>query len=72
VASGEDRGGYRPADDTERRRACEKADRELIEAERSIEEVQIERRDAEPEAAQRGGREVEDGVAPSQGQGPRG
>src|SRR5439155_410030 len=59
-------GGHRADDDAEGGRADERAERDSVVAERAVEEVQIERRDAQTEASERCGREVEEGVAPSE------
>src|SRR5207245_8381019 len=60
--------GDRAGDDAEGLSTGEKTDREGIEAERSIEKVQVELRDAQAEAAEARRDQVEDGIASSEGQ----
>jgi hypothetical protein len=67
ASAGEERGRERPRDDTDRLRAGEQADGELVEPKRAVEEVQIEGRDTEAEAAQRRTGQIETRVAPTEG-----
>src|SRR5438067_2160320 len=65
TASREDRRWDRAGDDAEGLSTGEKTDREGIEAERSIEKVQVELGDAQAEAAEARRDQVEDGIASS-------
>ena len=67
VPPGERGGGDRARDDADGLRADEDADAELAEAERAIEEVEVEGGHAEAEAADGGGREVQERVAATEG-----
>ena len=58
--------GYRADHDAECRGADEGTERDAVVSECAVKEVQVERGDAETEAAERRGREVEEGVAPSE------